>query len=1232
MRTITVCLAAILAVSGILLSLSSRPAPVAAASLDAVATWVDVPDEMLAGHTYPVNIAMRNTGSTSWSEAASFRLASLSGNELAWSQWKNDGYASAINDARAFLVPNASIATEGSATFNFTVTAPVSSGTYAFGAQMVRDGVAFFGDTVEKDVDVKQIVLDGLPKRLKAGAKYEVTMTANHTGGDPWTQAAGFKLAKLDSNFVWESWENGGTASSAELHPDDMVDAGAGVSFRFTIQAPSAAGTYLFSAKVQDGVGAGSELYTRSIEVQDGNGIHAYEAEQFLDGKSGTGDSDGASGGSFAYTAGAGNTSMWKGFSAYTDFVDTEGEYNLFMRVKSSSIIPLRLEMYGGGSVPSVYRDFTLTATDTWQWVGPLKVDMQAGYTDYLLAIWKMGGAAGQSAAVDQLIFVPVDIDNAYASKLQVDESAVSYLAVGSATNSIETEANAGFPLFYHISGSADNVLQAVNVKENSSYATRRDSTIPGNLRIGVTYLGQPASGYAKFRFTNMSADSMGRTSNTIMKADGYGRIAFNHGHFFAQVLLDEDLHPGQSVEATFRSDWLDNGSGQYTVKIIQQTDAPVTLGSFTVLSTAVNDSAIISNHSLSSRLEAEALLATRTGEGTDSMASGGSYAYVSGNAGTINMSSNSYSHDSFGSVPGTYLLYAKVRATNHSAMVRMQLNGSDSSTPYYEAHIGGTGKEWETIGPLRVELKAGETYSLAFWRLGGAVHEELQVDYVDIHRYDVGPELPPWSPYPIVGANDSYVRHQAGSGEWHVIEVQQPPKQTELYVKLLDRRQMDTKAEPIQVNLGSNMTTTRGATVQDWTIDGKPVLMSWYYPGRETDIVPNWQAKVTQDLEDMRDIGYNVVLMQLFPQFMFPGSPVDYTLQEMRRLGMKALPSIYYINQTGLLSDKTGIPIRTTNGFVDPSDPQFSIALAQWYDDLYSEYGDVFYVNGDGKTPIMYGEEHGMGISQGSPYHSRRAPETLESMRIFRDWLANKYGTPSALNAAWGHGSSYPAFGPGDVFPQMLLDEIGLEVIHQTPKLYAAKWAEGSVALADFDAFRSYILKERWGDARVRILADHPDTLFGAYTFGVYGLEDINGSTYNYTAQRSGVLAEDLAEYMDFICAFYYTPGQVERGAEFWQNLDVDLVAFIREYGDVAEIYGNSPQMLIDGSYSDIPGLYGRVYANTYSVYPALRAAVKAGAVPGVYAWNDYLLWNSHTANIREDVALFAENVINIP
>jgi RHS repeat-associated protein len=91
------------------------------------------PQTMIAGQTYAVSITMKNTGSDSWTTTSHYNLSSQNAQDnTTWGLGR-------------VALPSA-VASGSQVTFNFTVTAPATSGTYNFQWRMVQDGVEWFGD------------------------------------------------------------------------------------------------------------------------------------------------------------------------------------------------------------------------------------------------------------------------------------------------------------------------------------------------------------------------------------------------------------------------------------------------------------------------------------------------------------------------------------------------------------------------------------------------------------------------------------------------------------------------------------------------------------------------------------------------------------------------------------------------------------------------------------------------------------------------------------------------------------------------------------------------------------------------------------------------------------------------------------------------------------------------------------------------------------------------------
>ena len=78
----------------------------------------NVPSAMVAGQQYEVSITMENTGTTTWTKAAWYRLGAIHTPSGLW------------NSGRVYLADEDSIAPDQQKTFTFTVTAPSTPGNY----------------------------------------------------------------------------------------------------------------------------------------------------------------------------------------------------------------------------------------------------------------------------------------------------------------------------------------------------------------------------------------------------------------------------------------------------------------------------------------------------------------------------------------------------------------------------------------------------------------------------------------------------------------------------------------------------------------------------------------------------------------------------------------------------------------------------------------------------------------------------------------------------------------------------------------------------------------------------------------------------------------------------------------------------------------------------------------------------------------------------------------------
>ncbi len=187
------------------------------------------------GQSGTVSVTMRNTGTTTWTAAAGYKLGSENPQDnVTWG--KN----------RIHLAPGDTIKPGEEKTFTFSVTAPSAAGWYNLQWRMLREGVAWFGDLSANRIvqvlgawDISAFVAQTGSTALQPGQSGTVSVTMRNTGTTTWTAAAGYKLGSENprDNVTW------GT-NRIQLAPGDAIKPGEQKTFTFTVRAPSAAGSY----------------------------------------------------------------------------------------------------------------------------------------------------------------------------------------------------------------------------------------------------------------------------------------------------------------------------------------------------------------------------------------------------------------------------------------------------------------------------------------------------------------------------------------------------------------------------------------------------------------------------------------------------------------------------------------------------------------------------------------------------------------------------------------------------------------------------------------------------------------------------------------------------------------------------------------------------------------------------------------------------------------------------
>lgn len=367
-----------------------------------------------------------------------------------------------------------------------------------------------------------------------------------------------------------------------------------------------------------------------------------------------------------------------------------------------------------------------------------------------------------------------------------------------------------------------------------------------------------------------------------------------------------------------------------------------------------------------------------------------------------------------------------------------------------------------------------------------------------------------------------------------------------------------------------------------DWVVereDGvEPVLSLYHLPIRDWHLMYDVDA-LTEDFRQIRAAGFNTIYVQVFPQWNKDRLPIVHnSLVAARNSGLYVIPAIYFRNQGGWLETLfPGYKLRTVGNEVDALDSSLASIIADWFDIVMEDYGDVMYRTASGKIPVVVHDEYSYS---GSP-RMRTMGGSDEDVAAFRLWLADKYHTIIVLNEAW------------DVTYTSFLDVDPSVCVGKTPRDYPAPYKEWEQGILDWDQFRSEIFTRQLGQINQELKNRWTNVITGIMPFGGdnYSIVEMRGEV-DEVAQRTAALGEHLRDRelskLDFI-VFIRTPVDL---------LDDELVGFVKYWADSGII----------------PILYGRVgggydAGSVSSLLPFYRLVYENGGVPGYFSWNDYAL-----------------------
>lgn len=139
---------------------------------DAHLVAANLPKTMDAGQTIDVSLTFQNTGSSTWTAANQYKLGAVGG---------SDPFAA----PRELIPSGVTVRPGGQITFTFPFTAPAKPGVYDTTWQMLREGVAWFGDQATQAVTVDAAPTAAERTLPLIGGRFTVTVSWHDpTSGD----------------------------------------------------------------------------------------------------------------------------------------------------------------------------------------------------------------------------------------------------------------------------------------------------------------------------------------------------------------------------------------------------------------------------------------------------------------------------------------------------------------------------------------------------------------------------------------------------------------------------------------------------------------------------------------------------------------------------------------------------------------------------------------------------------------------------------------------------------------------------------------------------------------------------------------------------------------------------------------------------------------------------------------------------------------------------------------
>ena len=191
-----------------------------------------LPSSIACGGSKQVSITMKNTGTTTWTRGAGYKLGPVGDSDPLYSS------------GRIPLPSGVSVAPGQQLTFSFTLTAPAASGSYRTDWRMIHVGSGWFGATAVRYVSVScvnnsSLVSVNLPSTFGCAESYQASVRLKNTGSTTWTRGGSYKFGPVgDSDPFYSS-------GRIELPSGVSVAPGQSYTFQLTLTSNDTSGSFV---------------------------------------------------------------------------------------------------------------------------------------------------------------------------------------------------------------------------------------------------------------------------------------------------------------------------------------------------------------------------------------------------------------------------------------------------------------------------------------------------------------------------------------------------------------------------------------------------------------------------------------------------------------------------------------------------------------------------------------------------------------------------------------------------------------------------------------------------------------------------------------------------------------------------------------------------------------------------------------------------------------------------